>query len=207
MENEEVKWTELDELELESLEKKNQSLKKIKLILIILFVSITTIFIYGVYILYPFNFKIDGTWVDSETQKYIVENHQLKSTFTVKDIDGNQGMSLVYEGKLVASGTNRYRSKDNMPFIKIEKKYFSEEYIETLKKSTDMYEYVNEDNNSIIFKYTKKAKEIAFPNGELEDMFYFELKPSYIMGDEKVLKLRNSSFSENTIIFNKISSK
>lgn len=192
--------TEAEEQELFKLEKKS-FLKKFFIAVII---TSTVLLIYGTLYLFPFDFKIKGTWFDSEQATYSIENDGNKTRFRIKNIQDNPNLTLMFEGEVYGSGSNRYKVKNNQVYLEVNKSKISNQLVDELKNNTKAYKIDKETEDFLRLKYTEKSIKEAFPNDQLESMFYYELKPSlYIIKGATQLKLRNNTFADPTILFNK----
>ncbi len=203
MTEQDLLFTTEEEQELRELEKKGNKLTIIKKILVVLMSCILLVILYGSLVLFPFKYKVSGEWNDLENAMYQIRNEGTKSDFKIKQLTGNPNLSLIIKGDIYSVGSNRYKTKNNQPYLEVNKKGIANETIDELKNQTESYEIISDTDEKLILKYTEEAKETSFPDNQLEELFYYELSPSYYPRQTKVLKLRNSTFANPTILFNK----
>ncbi|HCM89364.1 MULTISPECIES: hypothetical protein [Vagococcus] len=194
--------SEEEELELAELQKKHNGKKYIEFGLVFIILLSVVILSWGIINYAPFNYKIEGVWTEAESSTYKIENNNEKTRFEIRKIQNNPNLTLVFEGVLRPVGVNRYKTKNVQPSLEVNKKGVSNEMIEELKK-IKFYQLKSDDSEKMVLNYTEEAKKEAFPNNQLEKMFYYELVPSNKKNGESQLKLRNKTFAKETILFNK----
>ncbi|MGO2082606.1 hypothetical protein [Vagococcus sp.] len=188
-----------EELELEQLEKKSHSQKALKGVILGTIIVLVVIVTFGVLRLYPFLSKFEGTWIDSETGNYIVENKGKQSTFKIENIQDSPNLTLLFKGELYGTASNRYKSKNNELFLEVYKKDFPNEVMEEFKKAKESYQVVQDDAEILLLKYTDQAVKAAFGSTDVDHLFYYELTEFGYGVKGKRIKMRNTEFAKNTL--------
>lgn len=201
MNEEKLMLTPEEEIELKELG--NNRVFIVKNIIVGLIVFVISLMVYGLLVFYPFFFKISGEWTDIENQMYQINNKGKRGEFTIKGLSGDPNLSLVFQGDVVSAGSNRYKMKKNQPYLEINKSGVANEVIEEMKKQTEFYEISKETEEILLLKYTDKSIEQSFPDNQLDSLFYYELTPKYVFGQESTLKLRNTTFADPTVLFSR----
>ncbi|MGX7013482.1 hypothetical protein [Vagococcus silagei] len=205
MENQEdlIELTAEEEQELQELEQKGRGSKILKGVLTGLIVLLLSAGIFGLLRLYPFLSKFEGTWVDSQSGNYIVENHGNKSTFKIENIQESANLTLIFKGDLYASGSNRYKTKNNQVYLEVFKKGLPENVINEFEKNTEAYEIEKNTEEELLLKYKESAVKAAFRESNIDHLFYYELTGFGKGIKGKEVKMRNTGFASNTLTLSK----
>lgn len=175
IENESVVLSEISESveEVESDEVSQSSNKPVILVTIVSFIVVIGV---ALLLCYPFAFKLSGDWTSSN-----VNSLSLQVDGKTANIKNHQdGIVVIYQGKLIADGVNTYHLTDMKIQTEVDKTVFFSEDIEELQKNEKKtYKILEDTEDRLLLEYTKEVVEQNFAGYNKEKLVELKLPMVY----------------------------
>ena len=167
----------------------------------VLLVLILTVIGVVVYRFYALPIKVQGQW-EAETVNGVFEltNEGKQTVFTMKDLNGYDGVDMVFQSEFVANDMNEYFVTGTTVYLHVSRQKLSDEQICQMIGDGKLLKEGVKTDDKVILSYTKEGMQANF--GEQGVDAYFK----YMLREFKGLKgtslvLRNDSFASSGIQF------
>ena len=111
----------------------------------------------------------------------------------------DKGYYEVISWKVKPNRINNFESQEAKNSIVIDKTFFSEEQLKKIREKDSYYEVISETNNELILGYTENLIKQKFEVVDLNRLLSVKVIPKGVL--KKYIKLENSSFLQNGIVF------
>lgn len=200
--SESLEEDEFDDEELE-VEDQKQGLKNIILgfCLVLILAGIGAL-VYG---FYPFPAKIAGEWEATTVNGYyVIKNDGRENTFIMENLNGVLGMDLVFKSQLVAESPNEYFVKDTKVYLELKHEFLDEDIMKEIIGTGDNFKEVSDDKKIKTVKYTDAGIKATFGDEDLDTWFKYVLREFDWTLQGQALNLRNASFANGGVNFNRV---
>ena len=158
---EEVIVSEINETD-EYLEEEDENNHYMKHIVIAMVAGAILLIALGLFLFYPFSFKIAGEWDSSNVSGLYLTVNGSEARFETAAED-TTGLQLFYIGQLHPDGVNAYRFSDIKVQVEVNKMVLSSEELAELRANKDqVYDIKKETKEILLLQYKQKKSDQLF---------------------------------------------